>query len=541
MRAIVKVFILFLIPFSFFSIASAFDYKNGSLDVNYYAKFYTNRITGNRERSYLESGFQAYHELVINWNHRFSNSTLMEGYFEGIQTSDKNENDKEFALRNIYLKLTKEQLGEITLGDFSVNFSQYTLGTGLFGLKLNLNSDLMSLCLVSAENRRRTTFGVGDEYRRYTHGGRLQFNLFKRNFVVGLNFVNTQVDPSSLHTNTGVSNYSNQVGGIDFDLRLFSDILQIRGEVARSRYDEDRDDPKVEAIYDNAYSLKIDFIPIQILSLYLSWERVEPDFNSVLGSAYSDNDQTQVGFRFSPFEWFELSGYYLRQYDDIDNNKPYRTLSWTESVSLNIYPLYFIEGFLQSFNLSVEGSKQYTYSRDHPRTTNTVDKVLSLTISQPISNFDLSFRFENRWYKDRIDSQQDSRSETYTGSLSASLNLLNIMWAVSLSGTYQRDENNYTNGCTESIGWGGSLSAQYDRTGTLLMLSWHQDESDMGDPSANTLTTSFIASLKQDLGKLIGKINGDIELKYMYTNHNVEEDEYDYKEQTLFMGIRLTF
>jgi len=86
----------------------AIDYGKGSITIDYYTKIYTNRITGDKERSYLESGFQGYNELMINLEHHLSDKSTISGYLEGIQASDKNENDKEFALRNFYVRLLKE-------------------------------------------------------------------------------------------------------------------------------------------------------------------------------------------------------------------------------------------------------------------------------------------------------------------------------------------------------------------------------------------------------------------------------------------------
>ena len=106
MRGVVFCFLPILCLFLFFSFSYSWTYKNGSLDIDYYVKIYTNRITGNHERSYLEPGFQGYNELTVKWEHSFTNSTGLEGYFEGIQTSDENENEKEFALRNFYLSFS---------------------------------------------------------------------------------------------------------------------------------------------------------------------------------------------------------------------------------------------------------------------------------------------------------------------------------------------------------------------------------------------------------------------------------------------------
>ncbi|RLD98615.1 MAG: hypothetical protein DRI91_02755 [Aquificota bacterium] len=519
----------------------AIDYGKGSITIDYYTKIYTNRITGDKERSYLESGFQGYNELMINLEHHLSDKSTISGYLEGIQTSDKNENDKEFALRNFYVRLLKEGKVDLTLGDFAASFTQYSLGTSLLGFKAKVSPvEHLKIWAIAAKNRERTTYGVGDDYRRYTQGGRLEIDFFKGACKVGASFVNTEVDPSSLHTNTGVQPYSNQVASIDADLRFLSDAIQIQGEVARSRYDSNRDNPIVEAEYDNAYRLKVEVIPWQPLSLYVSWERVEPKFSTVLGSAYADNDQTQVGFTLTPAEWLEITGYYLRQYDNIDNNKDYRSLSWTEDLSVTLSPFFFLKNFLQQMSLTIHGSRQDSYSRDHPRSTDTRDKAIDITLSQPIWKLNLSLSMENRWFKDHTDSTQDSRTEAYTGSISSNFDLLGVSWGLSLSEKYQVDETNYERGSAEDLSTSLALSAFYQKTGTNLSLSWVQQDSDMGDPSANTLTTSFTASLRQELQKLL-KIQGEIELKYIYVNHNVEEDTYDYKEQTLFLGLKVSF
>ncbi len=509
--------------------------------IDYYTKIYTNRITGNKERSPLEPGFQGYNELMISLEHHLSQKGTINGYLEGIQTSDKNENDKEFAIRSFYIKFLQEEKVDITLGDFAANFSQYTLGTGLLGFKAMVSPvKYLKIWAIAAKNRERTTYGVGDEYRRYSQGGRLEANFLRKNCKVGFNFINTEVDPSSLHTNTGVLPYSNQVASIDADLRLFSDALQIRGEIARSRYDPDRDNPTAVALYDNAYRARLEIIPWQPVSFYISWERVEPYFNSVLGSAYVDNDQTQVGFTITPTQWLEISGYYLRQYDDIDNNLDYRTLSWTEDLSITLSPLFFLKNFLQQMSLTIHGSREDSYSRDHPRSTDTRDKAIDITLSQPIWKLNFSLSMENRWFKDHTDSSQDTRTEAYTASASTNFDLLGISWGLSMEERYQVDETNYENGGTEDFNTSLALSALYQKTDTALSISWSQEDSDMGDPSANTLTTAFTASLRQGLKRLI-KIDGELELRYNYVNHNVEEDTYDYKEQTLFMGLKVSF
>ncbi len=532
---------IFLITLGTASRGYALDYKNGSLTVDFYTKLYTNRITGNEDRSSLEPGFQGYNEIMINLEHRLSQDTTLNGYFEGIQTSDETENEKEFAIRNVYLQFLKGETVDLTLGDFASNLSQYTMGTSLMGFKAIVSPiDHLKIWALAAETRRRTTWGVGDEYRKYSQGGRIEFNFLEETCKVGFNFVNTEVDPSTLHTNTGVLPFTNQVASIDTDLRFLHDAIQIQGEVARSRYDPDKDDPKADAEYDNAYRFRIDVIPWEPLSLYYSWERVEPRFNTIMGSAYADNDQTQAGFTFTPFQWIEISGYYLRQYDDIDNNLDYRTFSWTEDLSITLSPFFFAKNFLQDMSVTIHGSRQDSYSRDHPRSTDTRDKALDISLSQPIWKLNLSLSMENRWFKDHTDSTQDTRTEAYTASISTNFDLLGISWGLSAEERYQVDEVNYEDGSTEDFNTSLALSALYQKTDTALSISWSQEDSDMGDSSANTLTTAFTASLRQGLKKLL-KVNGELELRYNYVNHNVEEDTYDYKEQTLLVGLKLSF
>lgn len=108
------------------------DVGKGKIDISYYTKLYTNDVDGNEESSPLEEGAQGYNELVLDICSPLSTKWQLEGHFEGIQTSDETENEKEHACRSYYLRLSKGSF-DITAGDFFENFSQYTLGTDLLG------------------------------------------------------------------------------------------------------------------------------------------------------------------------------------------------------------------------------------------------------------------------------------------------------------------------------------------------------------------------------------------------------------------------
>ncbi|MCM8763234.1 MAG: hypothetical protein NC829_02565, partial [Candidatus Omnitrophica bacterium] len=101
-------------------------------------------VEGNKERSFYPSHDIDYlYEGSIDFKNPFKDYELF-GNIEYRATDDRLVDVQDFSIERMYFGLRKGTLLEVLGGDFYANFSEYSLGNALKGLKLTLGNEKTS-------------------------------------------------------------------------------------------------------------------------------------------------------------------------------------------------------------------------------------------------------------------------------------------------------------------------------------------------------------------------------------------------------------
>lgn len=253
------------------------------------------------------------------------------------KTTDDPRNDVEkFSLTNLQGRLSN-QIHTLTAGDTFESFSQYTLNTAVKGLSYRYEdaaNRLPDVTLVAgAAFARWDNFWGNDTVERQVLGARLRQHL-TNDLWVALNYVQSD-DHQRVD---GVSLYDTRTIGMDWQyLPIIG--LTIRGESAWINNDEstasDRPDTsfsgsahKIEAIGDGGPS-----------RVSLEYERISPEFVTVLGSATPDREKVKARWRYRPSKRVTWNYGMLWFRDNLDGDLVERTDHYRPEVGVSLRQL----------------------------------------------------------------------------------------------------------------------------------------------------------------------------------------------------------
>ncbi|MDD5614463.1 MAG: hypothetical protein PHQ54_05280, partial [Candidatus Omnitrophica bacterium] len=272
---------------------------SGSQDVtlNYYS------VSGNKSNSfYIDGDFDIIYEGNIDWKH-LTDADEFFGSLYYRATDDKNTDPQEFSIEKFYLGL-RNQDREYLLGDFYANFSDYSLGNALKGIKLDLG--------LQSEHRLIIVGGMDTSQwedlwekrcddsrnRSYVWGVRLENSLLEKKLGLNLNY-GGKLDDRAYFSSSNSPVFVN-VLSLDTSY-MVNDALKLSGEYAYSLTDEDIRDSSLKDKGDPAFNLGLEY-NISRYSLTTDYSRIYSHFNSTGGFTSQDLEAFGLnGIWFMPF------------------------------------------------------------------------------------------------------------------------------------------------------------------------------------------------------------------------------------------------
>lgn len=272
-------------------------------------------IGGNEDKSFLRKGMDYRSELMMNIYQKLWSNYRFEGQVFLRKTDDVSvETRRDLRMKSINMRvLNHKNLFEF--GDFYGELSPFTLGRSLEGVNIQLEM----------ENKSKYRFiagrtGQADEalsvFQRQVFGVKTDRFFFQdsemfSNFRLGVQAVTVQDDSATLKEAGSAKDLNNTVVSIDSEISLIKN-FSVAFEAARSVYLEDED----ALIRDRSYGSAIRIQPHLNLgktSLRYLYYYVQPDFQTVGGSASPDKEQHQINadFRLNDRTFFSfVQNYY---------------------------------------------------------------------------------------------------------------------------------------------------------------------------------------------------------------------------------------
>lgn len=158
----------------FCSMVEAVTWDTGQFLFDYRSDLYYQDVFGNEERSYLKEGTHYLMELTGDLTQEVSDKVNFDAYFN-LRSSD--DPQRQIGERDVmfvqgYVRLYDDAY-ELQGGDYAEDYTSYTLGTSLLGVKAHLKPvDGLKVYALWGRNRDEEL----DRYVRNTFGGRVELN-----------------------------------------------------------------------------------------------------------------------------------------------------------------------------------------------------------------------------------------------------------------------------------------------------------------------------------------------------------------------------
>lgn len=527
---------------------TAIDWEKGALNVYLSSEGYYHDVTGNEDRSSLEEGWFYLENLILDFNQELAEKAQFQGYAHVRSSNDPQQqiDGRDWMFVEGYARLADDlnapNIYEVLAGDYAESYTPYTLNTYLLGAKAFYKyNDWMKVSVLYGRNRDEDL----DHYVRNTGGGRVEF-YYQNYLTIGGTFVYTDVAGDSLRSDSPVGDQLNQVFGGDLHLNLWGDRIHLNAEYARSMYNDDERDETLRDQYDNAYLVRGDISPAENLTISAEFERVEPWFNTVLGAASPDMERVKGQIDYAPWYWLTTMLLYEYSFDKLNDHSlaDHRTHTHLTSFSSSVYPFYQREDAWNSFTVNLQIDHSTYYTKDHPRTTDSDDLMLNLSLSQSFThwNYSLGYTYSRNW--NWVDRTTEFSSHTPSLNIGITYPWLALDWAWTGYGSYEYREY-ILSGLIDRIYSGGvGLSLAYERTRSTLSLNvaieYYDNASGSVLGTPDNISRTYSAVFDQVLWER-EYLTVNLTLSASYRDYEEDVPDENYTEGVYYCGLTLTF
>lgn len=463
------------------------DIMEESLDVDYTVRSYYEHVYGNADYSSLnvdsetQEELHYYESLEAYFTRRLMENVILETYGFGQHTDDATiTDDTQWNIIDWHLSLYGDQYG-ISGGDISEYFTKYTFNNIFLGGKAWVEP-VDSLTFMALAGRNRVP--IDDTFEHWFGGGRMEFSPLS-SLLFGATFVHTEV--TDLYTSSSFGDYENQVYSFDTRLKFLDNSLIITGEQAYSIFYPDRRNPwegnsflteeyRQEGL---ASRLEVDYRPIRELRLSFDYERIEPTFETIMGSASEDRQTFKGSVSYRPNPSWDLYTAYRVIHDKLnsDSTDTYRTFDhyWENEVSVR--PFIDSGGYFQRLRLKLGYDYITSYSNDLPKSINEDEHSFLVGISNSYQDMRYSLNYRLSLDDDRTHDSTDSLTSSLYVTWGYLFETGDISWDMWLSYRFTHERLYETNpdGSDTQITWGPSagISVAYEPWGTDLAVSYY--------------------------------------------------------------------
>jgi len=535
-RPIVLWTISLLLVVLFSSFAYAISWDDGKLTVDYSTSVYYEKVYGNASKSSLDvsgDNHDQWHynqSLKVRLNQKITDDLALEMFGYVRNTSDGKVMDHQWYLLQAYLRIYNDNF-ELAAGDISEYLSRYTFNNTFLGAKLWYRpSSRFKFIVLGGRNRDPNE----DLYEHFFGGARVEYSPNSL-YLFGLNYIHTEI--TDLKGATTLPDYRNDVWSLDTKMRFLDRKLILGGEFAGSEYSDDTG----KDLDGWAVDLELDYRPIRELKLSLDYERVEPDFRTIMGTAPIDNEIIKAGFSYRPSEIWNFWGEYKFTRNDLgaESEAQYRTYKNYGVLGSDWRPFNDASGYFKNLKLELQFDYTDKISNDHPRSVNSDGYQMKFLASNRYDKMYYAFEYRFTYDDDHTLDGEDSMTNTFGVKWAYSLFALNLDWKlglgykVNLKNTYEKDPNETIFSTTHVID--ADLGLFYAPTKTSFSASYIGSFTDAEDAD-NIVRNGVKVALEQVLyeSDSLKSIAG-ISYENMDFKSSNEEDSYGHNICMFYM------
>ncbi len=340
-----------------------------------------NDVTGpGQASSSLSEGAHFLNVLGLNGSGDLEQFTYT--YLLGLKLTDDRRNDpKNISLTNLQARLTNK-IHTFTAGDTFEAFSQYSLSTALKGVSYKYFNE--------AKNTPEVTLVYGYAYPRWDSlwrdsttrmiqrralGARIKYNITPE-LAAGASIVRSD---DSKRINDADPLYENTVLEFDMEYKPIPG-LTLRGEAAFNDTDLEPSRNAAHSKPDgNAFKLEAigDGAPSRVT---LEFERVSPDFVTLLGSATPDREKFKARWKYKAGKTVTITTGFLWYRNNLDDQLAFTTQHYKPEIGVTVKRLFGRQ--YASADLA------YKFNRKYGGDTSTSDHIMTLNYRDRFGIFD---------------------------------------------------------------------------------------------------------------------------------------------------------
>jgi len=517
-----RIFFIFLLGFFFLSGYSFAEiHTSQSLLGVYY------RVDGNRERSFYPYNDVDYlYEGSVDFKNPFRGYELF-GNIEYRSTDDRTVDVQDFSIERMYLGL-KDETKEFLWGDFYANFSEYSLGNALKGLKITLGGDKSSkLTLVGGMDvskwedlwEKRWDDSAS---RKYVWGARLENNFLENKLSLNFNYGASKDDEAYISSSSSPL----LVNVFSSDLKyVINNYFTFSSEIAESFSDADTRLDEVKTKSDYALKSVLDFNS-SAYTLTTTYSRLGNHFATTGG--FSAQDLETLNFDamwFMPLN-IKFTHYLHTDRDNISNTKTTTTKQLNPGGKFSLrLPL--------DISLDFGSDMRKRFSTD--KSTNSKTYTHSLNINKDFRIFYSSLGYSKTIVSDKVSPSSERETDTYSLGLDGNFQIKKVRFSWNFNQDINHDHYKEVNEADFSTT--SSLGLKLDFPSTLAIetkVSFSDNNYYQNDTDSNTNQYYFSISRKL-------KDNLSFDITYEHKGYEYVGGDNNYAEKILKWKVSYSF
>jgi hypothetical protein len=386
---------LFLKSFLLFIILPRFSFAEVSVSQDLTVIYYD--ISGNKQNSfYVDEDWDYIYEGKIDFKKIFDDKELFGSIFYRA-TNDTNTDPQDLSLETFYIGIKNSEF-EYLLGDFYSNFSEYSVGNALKGVKMSFGSSFFRQITILAGIDTTSWEDFWEKRcddsntKSYVWATRLENSFLDNKLNLNFNY-GAKLDDTAFSSSTPL--FVN-VFSIDADYKI-NDYLKLSGEYAYSLTDEDRRYDEIKTKGDPAYKIALDFnTPIYTFNGQFS--RIYSHFYTTAGFSAQDLESISLEGTASLFLNIIFTHYLHLDRDNLTKNKTTTTKQINPGVKLSFT---LPKNILMDLGIDI----RKRYSSD--RTTNENTTSYFFNLNKGFKYFYLNFGYTKTVIDNKTQSSQE--------------------------------------------------------------------------------------------------------------------------------------
>ncbi|NOY12408.1 MAG: hypothetical protein GXP51_01560 [Deltaproteobacteria bacterium] len=441
-------------------------------------------------------------------------------------TDDKRRDSKKFSLTSLSGRLSN-RVHTFNIGDTYESFSKYSLNTAIKGASyhyLNNANQIPEITLLGGiAYTRWDNFWDTDATERKLYAARI-----KQDLTADLWLAASAVVIKDNRRNFGSPLYDGNTLSFDLEYRPLPG-LTIVGESSFSHIDEDN--LTSGTIKHNGQAYRLEAIGDQNPSrVVLEYERVDPDYLSIAGSATADREKFKASWRYKYTRRLTVTTAFLWYRDNLDGQLAVRTQHYKPEISFRLQRM-----FNRRYAVGTLG---YKMDRSYSSAASTQNHFINVSYRDRFGIFDSTTNLGMTYYETRTVRKNDEF--VANTSLSTRMTKGAIIWKPTIYlGTWHSDNelNDEVDHSYEySVGLGCDIPSK--KITSQLKVGKHKLFKESADDAER-----FYASLNVYYRpRLFARLkNSTLYLRGLINDYDYTTDSRDFRENRITVGFSVRF